>query len=122
MISVLHSLLLTLRTLTRSRADLQLEILALRHQLAVLQRSRLRRVRLAKADRWLWVLLSRLWTRWRTALVSSSPRRSSHAPTRFPHVVDLEKSASRPATDCARQHPHPDSRHGRGEPALGRAA
>jgi len=36
MISVLHSLLLTLRTLTRSRADLQLEILALRHQLAVL--------------------------------------------------------------------------------------
>jgi len=73
MISVLHSLLLTLRTLIRSRAALQLEILALRHQLAVLQRSRLRRVRLAKADRWLWVLLSRLWTRWRTALVIVKP-------------------------------------------------
>jgi len=69
MISVLHSLLLTLRTLTRSRAALQLEILALRHQLAVLHRSRPRRVRLAKADPWLWVLLSRLWTGWRTALV-----------------------------------------------------
>jgi hypothetical protein len=62
MISVLHSLLLSLRTLTRSRAALHLEILALRHQLAVLQRSRPHRVRLAKADRWLWVLLSRLWT------------------------------------------------------------
>src|SRR5712691_11647868 len=73
MISVLHSLLLTLRTLTRSRAALQLEILALRHQLAVLQRSRPRRVRLAKTDRWLWVLLSRLWTGWRTALVIVKP-------------------------------------------------
>jgi putative transposase len=73
MISVLHSLLLSLRTLTRSRAALHLEILALRHQLAVLQRSRPRRVRLAKADRWLWVLLSRLWTRWRTALVIVKP-------------------------------------------------
>jgi len=31
MISALHSLLMTLRTLTRSRAALQLEILALRH-------------------------------------------------------------------------------------------
>jgi hypothetical protein len=36
MISVLHSLLLSLRTLTRSRAALHLEILAVRHQLAVL--------------------------------------------------------------------------------------
>src|SRR5262245_16005031 len=72
-ISVLHSFLLTLRTLTRSRAALQLEILALRHQLAVLQRSGPRRVLLAKTDRWLWVLLSRLWTGWRTALVIVTP-------------------------------------------------
>jgi hypothetical protein len=73
MTSVVHSLLLTLRTLTRSCAALQLEILALRHQLAVLQRSRPRRVRLAKADRCLWVMLSRLWTGWRTALVIVKP-------------------------------------------------
>jgi len=45
MISVLNSLLLTVRTLTRSHAALHLEILALRHQLAVLQRGRARRVR-----------------------------------------------------------------------------
>src|SRR2546427_2037721 len=44
------------------------------------------------------------------------------APTRFPIVVDTEESASPRAPDCARQHPHPDSRNGRGEPALGRAA
>ena len=72
MISVLHSLL-TLRTLTRSRAALQLEVLALRHQLQVLHRSWHRRVRLAKTDRWLWVLLSRLWTEWRLALVIVKP-------------------------------------------------
>jgi putative transposase len=67
--SVLLSLLLTLRTSARSRAALQLEILALRHQLQVLQRARPRRLRLAKADRWLWVVLSRAWTEWRPALL-----------------------------------------------------
>src|SRR6266852_9612995 len=71
--SVLLSLLLTLRTWVRSRAALQLEVLALRHQLQVLQRTRPRRVQLAKADRWLWVLLSRIWAGWRTALVIVKP-------------------------------------------------
>ena len=70
---MLLSLLLTIRTWARSRAALQLEILALRHQLQVLQRTRPRRLRLAKADRWLWVVLSRFWTEWRTALVIVKP-------------------------------------------------
>ena len=73
MISVLLSLLLTLRTWVRSRAALQIEVLALRHQLQVLHRSRPRRLRLAKADRWLWALLSRIWAGWRTALVIVKP-------------------------------------------------
>ena len=73
MMSVLLSLLLTLRGSARSRAALQLEVLALRHQLQVLQRTRPRRLRLAKADRWLWVWLSRIWTGWRTALVIVKP-------------------------------------------------
>ena len=73
MASVWRALLLTLRTLTRSRAALQLEILALRHQLEVLQRTRPRRVRLTTIDRWLWVLLARLWTGWRAALVIVKP-------------------------------------------------
>jgi transposase InsO family protein len=71
--SVLRSLLLTLRTWAHSRASLQLEILALRHQLEVLQRTRPRRLRLAKPDRWLWNLLARIWTGWRTALVIVKP-------------------------------------------------
>ena len=49
--SVFLSLLLTLRSCARSRAVLQLEVLALRHQLQVLQRSRPQRLRLAQADR-----------------------------------------------------------------------
>jgi hypothetical protein len=73
MMSVVLSVLLTLRTWAHSRAALQLEILALRHQLQVLQRTRPLRVRLAKMDRCLWSLLSRIWTGWRTALVIVKP-------------------------------------------------
>src|SRR3984957_4906052 len=43
----------------RSRVALQAEILALRHQLAVFQKSAPRRLRLQRSDRLLWVLLSR---------------------------------------------------------------
>jgi putative transposase len=73
MTSVLRSLLLTLRGGAQSRAALHLEVLALRHQLQVLQRSRPRRSRLVMADRWLWVWLSRVWTAWRTAVVIVQP-------------------------------------------------
>jgi hypothetical protein len=51
----LTSLLLTLRGYVRSRAPLQLEVLALRHHLQVLERSRRQRLRLTRADRLLWV-------------------------------------------------------------------
>jgi putative transposase len=71
MTSVLISLLLTLRGLVQSRAALHLEVLALRHQLQVLQRSRPRRLRLVRADRWAW--LSRSWKSWRTTLVIVQP-------------------------------------------------
>ena len=73
MMSVLISVLATLRGLIRSRAALHLEVLALRHQLQVLQRSRPRRLRLARADRWLWAWLSRAWGGWRTAVVIVKP-------------------------------------------------
>jgi hypothetical protein len=71
--SAVLALLLTLRSCARSRAVLQLEILELRHQLQVLQRSRPRRLRLAQADRLLWVWLSRVWNGWRTTLVIVEP-------------------------------------------------
>jgi hypothetical protein len=73
MISVLVSMILSVRSWLWSRAELQLELLALRHQLHVLNRSRRRRLRLVTADRWLWTGLSRAWPDWRTALVIVKP-------------------------------------------------
>jgi hypothetical protein len=49
------------------------EVLALRHQLLVLQRSQLRRLLLANADGWLWAWLSRVWSGWRTTIVIVKP-------------------------------------------------
>jgi hypothetical protein len=56
----------------RSRAALQLEILALRHQLGVLQRS-MKRPKLTAADRFLWARLSSTWRDWRSALTMVKP-------------------------------------------------
>ena len=49
----------------RTRAALQAEIAALRHQIAVLQRSAPRRLRLKQSDRFLWILYSSVWPDWR---------------------------------------------------------
>jgi transposase InsO family protein len=73
MLVVLISLFQTVRLSLSSRAALQLEILALRHQLQVLQRSRRPRVRLSQADRLLWISLSRVWNSWRSAIVIVKP-------------------------------------------------
>jgi putative transposase len=73
MFSVLLSILQAVRMSMRSRAALQLEILALRHPLRVLQRTRCPRVHLTPADRLLWVWLSRIWMEWRSAIVIVRP-------------------------------------------------
>ena len=51
----------------RTRASLQLEILALRHQLGVLQRS-VKKPKLNRFDRCLWAWLYGAWAEWRSAL------------------------------------------------------
>jgi putative transposase len=66
--SVVVSLLYSLRVSVRSRAALYLEIVALRHQLAVANRSQRPRLRLTLADRLLWAWLSQRWRSWRSAL------------------------------------------------------
>ena len=74
MIPTLLSLFSPLLDVLRSRAALQAEILALRHQLLLLQRSnRKRRLQVRKLDRAFWVLLSNLWSGWRSALVIVKP-------------------------------------------------
>ena len=69
----LTSLVSTLLVGFRSRLALQAEILALRHQLNVLQRSTDARRRLRTSDRILWVWLSQLWSDWRSALLIVKP-------------------------------------------------
>ena len=69
MIPVLIYFLTILRDSLRTRVALQAEILALRHQLLVVQRRNPeKRLRLSLADRLLWVWLSRTWPEWRSAL------------------------------------------------------
>ena len=58
--------------LLRARASLQIENLALRHQLAVYHRT-CRRPRLQPSDRIFWSWLSRVWPSWRDALVIVQP-------------------------------------------------
>ena len=61
-----------LRAMLLGSATIALENLALRHQLGVPQRS-VRRPRLARRDWILWVWLYRLWTGWRSSLISVRP-------------------------------------------------
>jgi len=71
-LNVIRSLLFAAFALFRTRSQSAIEILALRHQLGVLQRSA-KRPRLTNADRGLWVLLSRTWARWNDALIIVKP-------------------------------------------------
>ncbi len=69
---VLLAAFVTLRASLRSRVTLQLEVLALRHQLAVYRRCSMR-ARTKVADRLLWAWLSRAWAGWRDVLVFVQP-------------------------------------------------
>jgi hypothetical protein len=82
MLISLTTLLATLSWIFRSRAALQLENLALRQQIGVLQRSAAKWPNLTPVDRLLWICLSRLWRDWRSALaIASDPAQlSANAP------------------------------------------
>ena len=73
MLIFLTTLLATLGWTFRSRHTLELENLALRHQIGVLQRSARKRPKLTAGDRLLWVWLCRLWRDGRSALAMVQP-------------------------------------------------
>jgi transposase InsO family protein len=62
-----------LSSLLKSRTALQLENIALRHQIVILQRSTKKRLQLHNSDRLFWVGLSQVWSDWRSALVIVKP-------------------------------------------------
>ena len=57
----------------RSRASLELKLIALQHQLAVLRRQRRARPRLSSLDRLLWVWLYRIWPQVIDAMILVKP-------------------------------------------------
>jgi transposase InsO family protein len=74
MIPAFLAVFTSFRSLFRSRAALQAEVFALRHQFLVLERQRAgTRVPLRTSDRLLWVWLSEIWPEWRRALVLVRP-------------------------------------------------
>jgi putative transposase len=70
---VIVILLASIATWFRSRLALQMELIALRHQVAVYKQS-ISRPRLRPSDRLLWVWLSRLWPGWQEVLEFVQPR------------------------------------------------
>ena len=70
---VFATLLAALSSTVRSRAALELENLALRHQIGVLQRSARKRPKLTPVDRLVWAWLSHIWSDWRSGLAIVQP-------------------------------------------------
>jgi len=66
------ALLASLSATIRCRAALQLEILALRHQIGILQRS-VKRPKLTPADRFLWAWLCTVWQDWKSGAFIIKP-------------------------------------------------
>src|SRR5215469_16767805 len=97
MLTVVFSLFYSIRQGLRNRAVLQAEILALRHQLLVLQRSNgSLRPRLSFADRILWVWLSQLWavTEYPTADSMAHQLLEAFPWDSAPHYLLRERDAS----------------------------
>ena len=73
MVALISELVCWLACRFRSRAGLELEVIALRHQLAVLRRQRPSRPRLFSIDRLLWIWLYRVWPRCVEVMVLVKP-------------------------------------------------
>ena len=73
MLLLFKTFLAVVPSILRSRAAVELENLALRHQIGVLQRSAAKRANLTSGDRLFWICLSRLWREWRSALAIVKP-------------------------------------------------
>ena len=72
MLAVLWIVRTYLFSFLRRRHDLVLEVLSLRNQLIVLKRQT-RRPKLRRSDRFVWLLLMRVWPHWRTPLIIFQP-------------------------------------------------
>src|SRR3989441_4110913 len=92
-LGMLTTLVVALSSVFKTRAALQLENLALRHQLGVLHRS-VKKPKLTPLDRLLWAWLCGVWADWRSALIVVKARnRDRLAPERLSPFLDMEGPA-----------------------------
>ena len=73
MVTILCALVSIFEFRVRSRASLELELIALRHQVTVMRRQRPGRPQLSSLDRLLWVWLYRIWPQVIDAMVLVKP-------------------------------------------------
>jgi hypothetical protein len=73
MLALISTLFCWLAGRIRSRAELELELIGLRHQVAVLNRQRPGRLRLCSVDRLVWVWLYQVWPRCLETMVLVKP-------------------------------------------------
>ena len=73
MVAILYAVASMFEFRVRSRASLEFELVAVRHQLVVLRRQRRGRPQLSSLDRLLWVLLYRIWPKVIDAMVLVKP-------------------------------------------------
>src|SRR4029077_20947780 len=73
MFTIVSALVSVLSCRFRGRSSLELEVVALRHQLAVLRRQYPGRLRIGAWDRLLWALLYRLWPQCLEVMVLVKP-------------------------------------------------
>src|SRR4029450_5024956 len=102
--SVVVSLLHSFRFLVQSRASLHVELIAPRHQLAVVHRSRRPRLRFTAADRILCAWLSRSWRGGRSAVHIVKPETviATGFASSGPGKADTAPAAQRCHLTCAR--------------------
>ena len=104
-----QALLAVISTVVRSPLSLQLEVVALRHQLSVYRRSD-KRLRIQPEYRLPWACLSRRWSKWRAVLQFVQPstaiawHRSVVARIELPGSARLRVSKAQCPFDLFRQH------------------
>jgi hypothetical protein len=107
MLTILSAFVSLLSFRVRSRASLELELVALRHQVTVLRRQRPGQLRLFSTDRLLWVWLYRVWPQVLNAVVlvkpATGPAPSAMSAWRFPRPVVRHKTLADFARLFARQ-------------------
>jgi hypothetical protein len=90
MLTILSAIVSLVSFRFRCRVSLELEVLALRHQLAVLRRQRPSRPSLRRGDRQLWSWLYRVWPRCLKVMVLVKPATVIQmAPARLPQILAL---------------------------------